>query len=151
MSNIKHGFSRTKPYKAWTDMKYRCYNPNKKEYEHYGGRGITVCDSWLNSFENFWNDMGKDYREELSLDRIDNNGNYCPENCRWTDKKTQARNRRVSRMLQTPFGEMCISELAEKAGLTHHLIQNRLKMGWDISRIILPVKSKVICDECKRK
>ena len=91
----KHGLCYTKEYKAWQHMKDRCYNWNDKRYLDYGGRGIIVCDRWLNSFENFIDDMGF-CPDGYSLDRINPNGNYEPSNCRWADKITQANNKRRS-------------------------------------------------------
>jgi hypothetical protein len=89
-----HGESKTKEYKAWAGAKERCYNINNTSYVDYGGRGIAVCDRWLNSFDNFIKDMGKS-PTGTSLDRINVNGEYSPENCRWADSATQCRNRRV--------------------------------------------------------
>lgn len=80
-------------YISWCSMKQRCYNPNRKNYKNYGGRGITICDEWLNSFENFYKDMGK-RPEGTTIDRINPNGNYEPSNCRWSTKKEQNMNRR---------------------------------------------------------
>ena len=99
---LKHGYRsslsencmRTKTYKCWVNMKNRCLNPNVKGYEYYGGRGITVCDRWKNSFENFLVDMGEPPSPELSIDRIDNDGNYEPGNCKWSTKYEQVHNRR---------------------------------------------------------
>ncbi len=96
--NLKHGQNhREKPtaeYRAWISMKSRCYNPNATSYKDYGGRGVRVCERWLNSFEAFFEDMGKKPAPDYSLDRIDPYGNYTPENCRWADKVTQSRNTR---------------------------------------------------------
>lgn len=94
----KHGGSRTKLYRSWSDMKQRCYNPKAEKFPIYGGRGIKVCDEWENSFTKYqeWA-LSNGYREDegLSIDRIDNDGNYEPSNCRWVDMLTQATNRRV--------------------------------------------------------
>ena len=92
-----HGLSGSPLYAVWNSMKGRCYNPNNHNYKRYGLRGIVVCDSWRDSFEEFskWA-FTSGYQDGLSLDRIDNDGNYCPENCRWTDRKNQNNNRSVS-------------------------------------------------------
>lgn len=82
-------------YKTWNSIKYRCYNKNEKRYADYGGRGIKMCDRWLESFDNFYEDMGDKPTPKHSLDRIDVNGNYEPSNCRWADTFTQAQNTRL--------------------------------------------------------
>lgn len=89
-----HGMSNTPEYKAWFEMKRRCYNKNRKGYKNYGGRGIKVCDRWLESFENFYEDMGDRPSPNHSLDRIDVNGNYEPSNCKWSDRTEQNYNQR---------------------------------------------------------
>lgn len=95
--NFKHGGSATREYRAWMRMKERCYNPKSKRYEDWGGRGITVCDRWLEGFENFLADMGPRPSPRHSLDRKDNDGNYEPSNCRWATYSEQNLNRRPFR------------------------------------------------------
>lgn len=85
-------------YATWSRMKARCYNQNIESYKYYGARGITVCDRWLNNFAAFLADMGKRPSGKYSLDRIDNNKGYSPENCRWATWSVQLENRRPSRM-----------------------------------------------------
>ncbi len=111
-------------------MLQRCTNPSKKSYAGYGGRGIKVCERWLDSFDAFLADMGPRTSPGHSLDRIDNDGPYSPENCRWATRKEQCRNRRSNRLVIYDGTEMPLVEAAERAGLSYQLAYQRLLRGW---------------------
>ena len=115
-------------HSIWLNMKARCNNPNRPKYPRYGGRGIKICNEWLESYENFrdWA-MANGYRDDLSIDRIDVNGNYEPNNCRWTDMKTQQRNRRNNHLVTFNNETKCITEWAEILGCTTSKIEKEVK------------------------
>lgn len=126
---VRHGKSKTKIYRIWSDMRSRCQNANNAAYVNYGGRGIKVCDKW-EDFEAFYADMGEPPKG-LSLDRIDNDGPYSPDNCRWADRKTQARNRRHGKKLTLQGETLTVAEWAERSGLAARTIRARLRNGWE--------------------
>lgn len=134
MSKVKHGMTRRsggipKVYRAWVEMKRRCNNPSRKGYQYYGGRGISYQHSW-ESFDGFYADMGSSWREGLSLDRINGEGNYCKENCRWADRFTQARNRSNRRLFLFDGVYFRISELLMFSVVPYKTLKNRLYRGW---------------------
>lgn len=138
-----HGLTDTKIYRAYKHMINRCYRENDKSYDNYGGRGITVCDEWRNSFEAFaaWafaNGFDQNASgTECTLDRIDVNGNYCPDNCRWVDVKAQANNRRSNKNYTFNGETHTIAEWAEKVGLPYKCLHKRLEIfGWGIERAL---------------
>lgn len=130
---MKHGQAnrkRTTPeYSAWLHMKDRCLNPKNKMFSNYGGRGISVCERWINSFQFFFEDMGKKPTSKHSIDRIDNDGNYEPSNCRWATYKTQLRNNRRNRWYEYNGNKMVLQDWADKWGINYQLIQSLLKYG----------------------
>lgn len=137
-----HGLSKHRIRKIYNMMLQRCNNPKSINYNIYGGRGISVCSRWGVSFENFVKDMGLPPSKTHQLERIDNNGNYTPENCTWASIKQQARNRRTNRLLTFMGETKCISEWAEIFGLSFHTLAHRLNAGWDIEiALTKPVNS----------
>lgn len=128
---IRHGYTKSPEHRAWINMHDRCRRPENHAYARYGGRGISVCDRWK-SFENFIADMGHRPTAAHSLDRIDNNGNYCPENCRWTTQITQNRNNSGNKVIEHNGESMSISEWAEKTGIPRGAIYMRLRAKWSI-------------------
>ena len=131
-----HGMTQHPAYGSWRQMRYRCQDPKHSNYPLYGGRGIVVCRPWL-SFEQFWKDMGPTWRDGLSIDRIDVNGNYEPSNCRWATSKEQGANRRDNVIINTPCGPMIVAEAARQFGLPHNTIVRRVRAGWPDSLLLL--------------
>ena len=125
--NIKHGKSFSRLYDIWACMKTRCYNRKHRYFSRYGGRGISVCDSWRSSFEAFYKwSISNGYDDGLTLDRINNDGDYEPSNCRWATKEEQAKNKENSRTFQGKSPK----EWAEIVGLSRRTIEGRLQRGW---------------------
>lgn len=134
-ANTRHGGTYTAEYKSWCAMKGRCYNPNDAAYENYGGRGITVCERWRESFENFLEDMGNRPSLKHSLDRIEVNGIYDKPNCRWADMKTQSNNRRVC-FLELNGVKKSVTEWAAQLGISKQLIAARKCRGLTVDKIL---------------
>lgn len=115
-------------------MKERCYNKNNASYKSYGFKGIIVCDRWLSGFNLFIEDMGPKPSPKHSLDRIDNNKGYSPENCRWATHKQQQRNRTNNRMLEYLGEKKCLAEWAESYSMHADTLWSRLKRGWSLEK-----------------
>lgn len=131
----RHNQSESSEYASWEAMKARCLNPKNKFYNNYGGRGITVCDKWLD-FKNFINDMGKKPSKEYTIDRIDVNGNYEPHNYRWSDKHTQCRNRRTNVKFEINGETKILMDIARENNLHQQTIKDRISKGMTIEEAI---------------
>lgn len=135
--NLKHGLTLSSEYFTWKAMKSRCYNPKYRAFSDYGGRGITICDRWRNSFEAFLEDVGHQPSTEHTIDRFPNNqGNYEPGNVRWATPRQQGRNRRTNVVLV--FGEkrMTLIEWSEWLGIGKTTLIERLRSGWTVRRAL---------------
>lgn len=137
-ANLKHGGRYTSEYRAWCKMKERCLNPNTKEYIFYGGRGIKICDRWLNSFENFLSDVGKRPSPKHSLDRFpNNNGDYEPLNFRWATKKEQSNNRRSNIILTHNGKTNTLSGWANELNIKPSVLRIRLSvLKWTVEEAL---------------
>lgn len=137
---IKHGHHRSPTYKSWSSMKERCLKPSHVSYSRYGGRGVTVCDRWIDSFENFLKDMGE-RPPGLTLDRIDPNGNYEPSNCRWATYYEQSVNRRNSRFISFQGKTLTLSQWASELGMSQGCLSQRInKRKWSVEKALTTPK-----------
>lgn len=139
-----HGKSYSPEYVAWQNMKGRCLNTNNHKYPMYGARGIFVCDRWMDSFDNFYADMGQRPDANYSVDRIDSNGPYSPDNCRWASKKTQSENRPGwVRIIEFSGCKKTITAWAAEVGISRKSLYDRLELGWSIQEALtIPKKGK---------
>jgi hypothetical protein len=135
-----HGMRGSPEYSIWEKMKRRCNNPNDTAFANYGGRGITVCERWRESFESFYTDVGPRPSTKHSIDRIDVNGNYEPSNVRWATATEQVRNRRNTIMVEFQGRYVPLSEVCESVGITNNRDLNRIckrvSLGWSIERAL---------------
>jgi hypothetical protein len=136
-NSFRHGATNSKEYNIWAQMLSRCNNTNCKFYKDYGGRGIRVCARWQEpngqGFINFFSDMGTK-PVACSIDRTDNDGDYCPENCRWATSKEQTRNRRGNRKITFEGKTQCVVDWAKDLGINEWTLRARLRLGWPIER-----------------
>lgn len=129
---ITHGLSKTAVHRSWSNMKRRCYNPNDRGFKNYGGRGIAVCKRWRNSFENFYSDMGEKPTPRHSIERIGNNGNYTPSNCKWGTRKEQNNNTRRNRKITYRGITLTLAQWSERLGIKRSLVSDRIRWGWTL-------------------
>ena len=142
-AQIKHGMESTLTYMTWAQLKGRCLNINNHAYKDYGGRGITVSESWM-KFENFFADMGKKPKNK-SIGRIDNNQGYSKENCRWETNKQQANNKRTTKIVIYNNESIALGDLCVKLNKPHRLIYKRLFRGWSLEEALnVPIMEQFI-------
>lgn len=126
--NLTHGLGHTRLNNIWCNMKQRCFNPSNPGYHRYGGRGITMCDAWKNDFMEFYSwAMSNGYNDDLSIDRIDVDGNYEPSNCRWATQQEQSNNTRINRFVLYEDKEYTMSELARHLNVDYSAIKKMIK------------------------
>ena len=138
MSNKKHGMNGTRLHNIWKSMKHRCHSPKYKEFKNYGGRGIAVCEEWQKDFLTFYHwAIANGYNETLTIDRIDVNGNYEPNNCRWATQKEQQNNRSNNRLIAYNGETHTISEWAEIKNINVTVLWQRLyRCNWGIEKAL---------------
>ena len=136
--NRTHGMSNTRPWNIWRSILARCENPNHEHYGRYGGRGIKVCAPWRKSFTTFWRDMQAGYRDDLTIERINNDGNYEPGNCRWATYMEQGRNKAGNREIDTPQGRMLVCDASLVSGIGVTTLLYRVNHEWPVSMLFDP-------------
>lgn len=142
--NFKDGRKSTRLYRIYNNMKSRCYNSRFPSYKNYGGRGISICPEWLEDFIVFrdWA-IDNGYRDDLSIDRIDNNGDYEPNNCRWVTPYVQSNNTRRNHYITLAGKTLTLKEWADHFGISEKTVRDRIKRGWDIeSALTVPSDPK---------
>lgn len=134
-SNYKDGRTGTRLYNIYRYMKTRCYNPNADNYKHYGGRGIKICQEWLDDFSAFkeWS-LSHGYNDDLTIERLDVNGNYEPNNCAWVTRSVQANNTRVNHFITLDGITKTLTEWARYFNINARTVKGRLNRGWDVVR-----------------
>lgn len=134
----KHNMKRTKIYRVWCSMKERCDNKNNKSYKNYGAKGIKVCEEWSNDFLKFYYwAINNGYKEGLTIDRINFNKNYEPQNCRWVTTKQQNRNYSKNRFMEYNGKKYCIVELSEKFNISYGTLLYRINAGYTLEEAII--------------
>lgn len=149
--NYRHGYKTagkySSEYSIWMNLRARCNNPKSNRFYRYGARGIRVCDRWTADFLNFLEDMGRCPSPDHSIDRIDNDGDYEPGNCRWATRKEQCRNRRSSRFIEFHGEVKTSAEWAEEMGMSRTALHARLSAGWSVDRALTePIRGRASKD-----
>lgn len=136
LGNTKHGLSKSRIYGIWKNMINRCYREKDIHYQAYGARGIKVCDEWKNDSSKFFEwAFANGYRDNLTIERIDNDKDYCPENCTWIPKEQQPKNKRQNILITYKGKTMCTSDWAKEIGINANAIRYRFKHGWGEDKI----------------
>lgn len=147
-ANFRHGLCDSRQYHSWAGMVQRCTNRDSPAWDNYGGRGVYVCERWLNSAKNFLDDMGDPPPGDYSIDRIDNGGGYTcgkcdqcrargwPANCRWATRVEQAYNRRTNRLITHQGESLPLGMWAERVGLRRRTVEGRIRSGWTVERAL---------------
>ena len=131
-----HHLAKTRIYDIWHGMKSRCYRKNHVHYKNYGGRGISVCDEWKNDFMSFYDWAIKNgYDDSLTIDRINNDGNYCPENCRWVTQQEQMNNTRFNRNITFNGETHTLTEWSRICGISISSLYYRIRSGWELEKV----------------
>lgn len=129
--NIKHGLCYSRLYNIWRKMIYRCKSKSYHEYEYYGGRGIKVCEEWENNFLTFYNwAINNGYKDNLSIDRINTNGNYTPDNCKWSTSEEQGNNKRNNINITINDKTQTLAQWCKELNLKYTTVLMRIKRGW---------------------
>lgn len=135
--NYKHGLCKTRLYRIWANAKSRCGDKNNPLFKYYGEIGIKVCDEWLNDFQAFYDwSMANGYKHNLTIDRINYNGNYEPSNCRWVTMKAQARNRKSNRIIEFQGERKHIIDWAKVLGINAKTLYSRFDKGWSVEKAL---------------
>lgn len=138
--STKHNQRHTNLYEVWKSIKQRCFNVNNKSYKNYGARGITLCEDWKTNFKSFYKwSIDNGYQKGLTIDRIDNNGNYCPENCRWVDRQVQCNNTRCNKIIIFNGESKTLADWCRILNISYSCMSSRLRNGWSIERAFTTV------------
>jgi hypothetical protein len=147
-----HRLTNTRLYNIWWGIKGRCYCPTNEAYNSYGGRGIKMSEDWKNNPTAFYQwGMGNGYKPGLTIERIDNDGNYEPNNCKFIPRSEQAKNRRSSRFIECNGKKQILADWARETGIPQGTILGRLKLGWSMDRLFAPVVLRPYSEKDKEK